>query len=114
MKILTKEEAAIEIAEFDYEIDEGVQAIYRILAENEDDPEEPLKLLAVNADSPGNGVLPLNFPPDAANGILFRYELVVVTPDEFERIRSADLSLPDDWHIGPLLHHPNGLLETAA
>ena len=118
MKMLTKEEAAAEIADYDYQIDEGLRAVYRIMADDEDDPEEPLKLLKVNADTPEAGIMPLHFPPDIANGIPFAYELVVITPREFDRLGSADLRLPDDWRIGPPIHpptrHPSGLLETAA
>lgn len=114
MKMLTKEEAAIELAEYDYQVDEATHAVYRILAVDEDDPDEPLKLLKVNADTPPMGVLPMHFPPNVANGIPFPYELVVVTPQEFERIHSADLRFPDDWLIGPLIQRPNGVLQTAA
>ncbi len=118
MKILTKEEAAIELADYDYQIDEGLRAVYRIMADNEDDPEEPLKLLKVNADTPENGILPLHFPPDMANGIPFAYELVVISPHEFARLGSADFRLPDDWRIGPPVHpltpRNGALLETAA
>ncbi len=118
MKMLTKEEAAAEIADYDYRIDEGLRAVYRIMADNEDDPEEPLRLLKVNTDTPETGILPLHFPPDTANGIPFAYELVVITPREFDRLRSADLRLPDDWRLGPPIHpsahHPGDLLETAA
>ena len=118
MKMLTKEEAAAEIADYDYQIDEGLRAVYRIMADNEDAPDEPLKLLKVNAETPETGIMPLHFPPDIANGIHFAYELVVITPQEFDRLRSADLRLPDDWRIGPPIHppahHPSGLLETAA
>lgn len=114
MKMLTKEEAAAEIADFDYQVDEGTRAIYRILAANEDDPDEPLKLLKVNADTPAAGIMPLHFPPDVTNGILFAYELVVVTPREFDQIISDGLPLPDDWRIGPPIPHPNGLVKTAA
>lgn len=65
MKMLTKEEAAAEIADFDYQVDEGTRAIYRILTTNEDDPDEPLKLLKVNVDTPAAGIIPLHFPPNS-------------------------------------------------
>ena len=97
MKMLTKEEAAAEIAEFTYLVDEGTHAMYRAFAADEDAPDEPLKLLKVNADTPPMGILPLHFPPDITNGILF-----------------ASLRLPDDWRIGLSIPHSNGLVKTAA
>ncbi len=114
MKMLTKEEAAAEIADFDYQVDEGTQAIYRILALNEDDPDEPLKLLKVNSDTPAAGIMPLHFPPKLSQGMAFAYELVVITPEEFDDLRAGRLSLFDGWQLGRRIEAPRRLAEAVA
>ncbi len=106
MKMLTKEEAAAEIAQGHYEMDEDTRAVYRILAADEDAPEEPLKLLKVSADTPPMGVMPLHFPPRISDGRPFAFELGVVTPEEFDDIRAGRLPLPEDWHLGQMMNNP--------
>lgn len=114
MKMLTKEEAAAEIAEFTYQVDEGTRAIYRAFAADEDAPDEPLKLLKVNANTPAAGVMPLHFPPQTSEGTDFAYELVVITPDEFDDLRIGRLSLPDGWQLGQKIEAPQALAAAAA
>lgn len=114
MKTLTKEEAAEDLAAYHFEIDEDVRAFYRILSESEDDPNEPLKLLKVSEDTPPIGVMPLHFPPHAAGGILFPYEIAVVTPEEFERIEAGYLRLPGDWHLDKVIRSRNVPSKAAA
>lgn len=97
MKMLTKEEAAVEIAEFTYLVDEETRAIYRAFAADEDAPEEPLKLLKVNADTPPMGILPLHSPPKVSEGMDFLCKSVVcksvvVTPAEFDDLQMGRLS----------------------
>ncbi len=114
MKMLTKEEAAAEIAEFTYLVDEETHAIYRAFVADEDAPEEPLKLLKVNADTPPMGVLPLHFPPKVSEGMAFAYELVVITPAEFDDLQTGRLSLPEGWELGQKIEAPQMLAEAAA
>ena len=113
METLTKEEAAAEIAHYDYEVDETTQAFYRILAADEDDAQEPLKLLKVNADTPPLGILPLHFPAGGSDGIPFSYELAVVTPDEFREIATGRLPLPSEWRLGRIIENPRPRSEEA-
>ena len=114
MKMLTKEEAAAEIAEFTYLVDEETRAICRAFAADEDAPEEPLKLLKVNADTPPMGILPLHFPPKVSEGMAFSYELVVITPAEFDDLQMGRLTLPDGWQLGQKIAAPQVVAEAAA
>ena len=114
MKMLTKEEAAAEIAEAHYEIDEDALAVYRIVAADEDLADEPLKLLKVSADTPPMGILPLHFPSKASRGMAFAYELVVITPEEFDDLGSSRLPLPEGWQLGQKIEAPQALAEAAA
>lgn len=114
MKMLTKEEAAAEIAEAQYENDEHALAVCRIMAADEDFAAEPLKLLKVSADTLPMGVLPLHFPPKASRGMAFAYELVVITPEEFDDPEPSRLSLPKGWHFGQKIEASRMLAEAAA
>ena len=114
METLTKEEAAAEIAHYDYAVDEATQAFYRILAADENASGEPLKLLKVNADTPPMGVLPLHFPAGMDEGIPYAYEIAVVTPDEFGEIAAGLLALPAQWRLGKLIENPAVVAEEAA
>ncbi len=114
MKVLTKEEAAADIAQGHYEMDEDTLAVYRILAADEDAFGEPLKLLKVSADTPPMGVMPLHFPPRDSEGRPFAFELGVVTPEEFNDIRAGRLPLPDDWRLGQLMNNPITRTKAAA
>ncbi len=114
MKILTKEEAAAEIAEDQYEFDEDALALYRIVAEDEDAPDEPLKLLKISADTPPMGILPLHFPAKVSRGMDFAFELAVVTPEEFDDMKAGRLSLPEGWHLEQMLGRPHEAAEAAA
>jgi len=62
-------------------------------------PDTPIKLLEVNTNTFASGVMPVYFGPVRASGILYPSVIVEVTPDEFERIRSHQLSLPNGWMI---------------
>ena len=114
METLTKEEAAVEIALYDYAVDDATHAFYRILATDEDDSGEPLKLLKVNSDTPPMGVLPLHFPPGKEEGIPYAYEIAVVTPDEFHEIVAGRLPLPAQWQLGKIIENPTVSAEEAA
>jgi hypothetical protein len=104
----TKDEEAIELARIHYEVEEGMTHIFRITGspEAESSPAEPIKLLEVNESTVPSGILPLRFGPLAAAGIHYPSVIVEVTPEEYERIQSKDLTLPNGWKIGDLIPKP--------
>jgi len=62
---------------------------------HEDDPNEPIKLLEVNAATLSTGsVEPFGFTP--TQSVPFRTVIAEVTPEEFERIRKNEIGLPQD------------------
>lgn len=98
----TKAEAARKLAEAHFSLEKGMKKIFRLKAkeEVEDAPTEPIKLLEVNASTVPTGVLPLHFGPALASGIPFASIIVEVTPEEYKRIQTRQLALPQDWVIG--------------
>ncbi len=94
--------AAKVLAEKHYELDDGLTRIFRITdeAEVEAGRNQPIKLLMVNENTVESGVMPLHFGPVPAIGIPYPSILIEVTPNEFQKIQSRELKLPDRWEIG--------------
>ncbi len=94
--------AAIELAQRHYELESGLTQIFRITDQAEASVVRaaPIKLLEVNENTVESGIMPLHFGPAPASGIPYSSIIVEVTPDEFEKIRSHELKLPEGWEIG--------------
>ena len=96
METLTKE-AAAELAEAHYAMDEGLQAVYRLVADQEDDAREPIKLLEVNRDTRPAGIVPIYFGTLPQRRIQYPYAVVEVTPEEYQQLRQGLLHFPQGW-----------------
>src|SRR5438046_1908095 len=106
--IRQKAEVAKELARKHYQVEAGLTQAFRITgkAEVEVVPAEPIKLLEVNENTIPSGVMPLHFGPAPASGIPYPSIIIEVTPDEFEKIKTHELKLPESWQIGEELHKP--------
>jgi hypothetical protein len=102
----TKAEAARKLAEAHFALEKGLKRIFRLEGREEAAPAEPIKLLEVNLLTVPSGVMPLHFGPAPAGGIPFSSIIVEVTPEEFERIKAKQLSLPYGWVLGEELPKP--------
>ena len=102
----TKEEVAEMLAQEQYDVDEDVQAVYRLLSDKEEDPETPVTLLIVSNEyerSAPTIVLPLNFKAHPERRLFYPYSLAVVLPVEFERILSGGIALLPGYTLGELV-----------
>ena len=80
-----------------FEVEPGMEVIYRILGDNEDDPNEPIMLLEVNGDSlPTRDFNAFGFAP--SEDVPFTTLIAEVTPDELDRLR-RERRLPSGWDI---------------
>ena len=88
-----------------YTSEPGIAAIFTVLGKPADEalPNEPIKLLEVNADTIASGIMPLGFDPAPASGFPFPSIIIEVTPEEMEKIRRHELALPHGWTLGPLM-----------
>ncbi len=98
MTIQTRDELARQLADAHYTVEPTIQHIYRLVAPAELAPDEPIKLLEVNASSVPLGIRPVFFGPDA--DIPISSVVVDVAPEELQQIRSGLLALPNGWVIG--------------
>lgn len=103
-----KDEEIRQLAEAHYRVEAGITSIFRITASADVElrPNEPIKLLEVNEFTAATGVMPLQFGPAPASGIHFPSIIVEVTPEEFEKIQTLELPLPNGWSVGDLLPKP--------
>ncbi len=93
-----KEQVAQELAQWHFEVEPDLVRVVRVVGTNEDDPNEPIKLLEVNAATLSTGsVEPFGFTP--TQSIPFRTVIAEVTPEEFERIRKNEIGLPEGWSL---------------
>jgi hypothetical protein len=94
-------EAAKELAKRHYELEAGLTQIFFITdkAEAHVIRAEPIKLLEVNSNTVESGVMPLHFGPAPDSGIPYSSIIIEVTPNEFKKIQSHELKLPQGWDI---------------
>ena len=80
--------------------------------------EEEVRLLEVSSDVlPSGLVFPLTFAPDKKEGMQYPCTIIVVSKEDYEKIRQGDLSLPDGWgklEDGEELYKKAELLEDAS
>jgi hypothetical protein len=107
----TKDEEARELAEKHYQVEAGLTRVIRISrsASVEICPDEPIKLLEVNENTVPSGIMPIQFGPSPASGLDYPTVIVEVTPDEYEKIRTGELRLPDGWTLGEEIPKTNRL-----
>src|SRR5579863_329887 len=98
-----KSEVAKVLADAHRKVEPGIKRIIRVIADQEQSSDEPVKLLEVNPDTSPSGVVPIAFGPDPPK-IPFASVVIEVTEAEFESIRAGRLSLPDGWRLGDTLY----------
>jgi len=102
---MDKREIARLIAEGHRRIEPSISHAFRIVSDDEQERDEPVKLLEVNPETIAAGIVPVVFgalPPE------FPYASVVVevTEGEFEKIRDGSLQLPEGWRLDEILYEP--------
>jgi hypothetical protein len=102
----SRDGVARRLAESHYRVDPAIRQIVRLLSATEDAPNEPIKLLEVNEETSMSGVVPVFFGPHPPSGTVFPSVIVEVRPEEFERIQSRDLPLPNGWRVGTAYPRP--------
>ena len=94
----TKDEAVRELAEWHFGVEPDLTRVIRIVAENEDEPNEPIKLLEVNAATVATGsVEPYAFAP--SESVPFPTVIAEITPEEYERVQRDEIKLPKGWSL---------------
>lgn len=98
---MPKDEEAIDLAQRHYEVELGLTDIIRFTdhVNVELSSTEPIKLLEVNENTVEAGIMPVYFGPAPESGIHYPSVIVEVTPKEYQKIQSQELSLPEGWRF---------------
>jgi hypothetical protein len=94
----SKDQVAQELIAAHFAIEPYLQAVYRMVTENEASATEPIKLLEVNAATVATGsVTPFEFAP--TQDVPFPTVIAEVTPAEFEVLQKDFSKLPKGWRL---------------
>ena len=109
---MTKNECAERMIQRDFELEPEITEIYRLISPNEDDPREPIKMLAVSGATLQAGrVMPYAFGP--MEGSPYPTIMATVTPGEMRQIARGEISLPDGWNLATALRYQSPALVLA-
>jgi hypothetical protein len=87
---------ARDLAEAHRRNDPRTQSIKFVRGEREDE----IRLIEVSSDAPSIGeVLPVRFRADPAQGVDYPSIVVLLSPDEWERVQTGSLPLPGGWDL---------------
>lgn len=94
----SKNDAAERLIAWHFKVEPKLLQVFRIVSDNEDAPDEPIKLLEVNAATFATGsVEPFSFSPSA--DVPYRTVVAEITPGELECVRRNELPLPAGWSL---------------
>jgi hypothetical protein len=96
--MIAKDAAALRLIQWHFKVEPELREVYRILLNDEESQEEPIRLLEVNAATvPTRSVEPFTFSP--TKEIPFRTVIAEVTPEELASFRSNPKALPKGWSL---------------
>ncbi len=100
-----KDDQAHRLAQKHYQIEEGITQIFQIKQRMNLDilRAEQVMLLEVNSNTIPSGIMPIRFGPNPSSGFKYPSVILEVTPDEFEKIQTHELPLPEGWELGELI-----------
>jgi hypothetical protein len=96
--LITKAAAARRLIEWHFRVEPELCEVYRIVMDDEEAKEGPIRLLEVNAATvPTGSVEPFTFPP--TKEIPFRTTIAEISPEELASFRSNSDALPHGWSL---------------
>ena len=94
----TKDAAAQRLIEWHFRVEPYLSEVYRILMDDEDSEDEPIRLLEVNsATVPTGTVETFVFAP--SKNIPFKVAIAEITPEEFQDLLDRPETLPNGWDL---------------
>jgi len=96
-----KLETAKLLARAHKEVERQLRSVHLLKPMDDEDPNDPIKLLEVVEGTIERGIEPIAFTSDPSRGIHFPSVIVEVSPDEFQRLLEGNLDFGErDWEIG--------------
>lgn len=92
-----KDRVAEDLIDWHFRSEPGIVIIYRIISDNETEPDEPIKLVELNTATVSTGMLEaFRFAPTAE--VPYPTVLAELTPEEFD-ILLAEERFPPTWDL---------------
>ena|ERR1035437_830141 len=97
----SKLETAKSLAEGHFRVEPNLKHIHLIEPMDDQDPNDPIRLLEVVEGTFEIGIEPIGFTADPARGIDYPSVIVEISPDEYKSVRTGTIRFSDrDWTIG--------------
>lgn len=94
----SKEEVARELVRAHFEVEPGLSRVLVIRSDDWDDPEKPIKLLEINANTmPSGSVEAYAFSPTKETP--YPTLIAEITPEEYAQIELKKIALPRGWSL---------------
>jgi len=96
-RVADKDQVAEELIRWHFEVEPGLVRVHRIMAEDEDAPDEPIKLLEINTHTVATGEFSaFGFAP--TEDVPYPTVVAEVTPDELEQLQRRG-AVPKGWGL---------------
>lgn len=93
-----KDAAARRLIDWHFTVEPELREVYRIVVDDEESQEEPIRLLEVNAATvPTGSIEPFAFSP--TQEIPFKTVIAEITPEELEWLQLNPGALPKGWDL---------------
>jgi len=97
----SKLETAKSLAEGHFRVEPNLKHVHLIGPVNDQDPNDPIRLLEVVEGTLAAGIEPIGFTADPAHGIDYPCVIVEISPDEYKSVRTSTIRFAGrDWTIG--------------
>ena len=97
----SKLETAESLAKGHFRVEPNLKHIHLIEPMDEQDPNDPIRLLEVVEGTLAIGIEPIGFTADPAHGIDYPSMIVEISPEEYKSVRTGTIRFADsDWTIG--------------
>jgi hypothetical protein len=98
----SKLETAKSLANAHFQVEPNLKRIHLMQPVNDQDPNDPIKLLEVVEGTIERGIEPIAFTADPAHGIEYPSMIIEISPNEYDSIKVAGkVRLGNhDWTIG--------------
>jgi len=94
----SKKEAVSELVGWHYKSEPALQTVLWIRSAKDEDPNEPIRLLEVNAETIATGsVEPFAFAPTSE--VPYGTLVALITPAEYEELKTNPKNLPEGWSL---------------
>ena len=99
----SKDSVAELLIDWHFQVEPGMEQIFRIVSPKENEPDEPIKLLEVSRDTFNTGrVDTLTFA--ASGDITYPSRVAIITPEEYQSILNGSIPMPKDWDLTTARH----------